>query len=182
MRDKREIRRENRHLTQQLSAEEKRREATIVTRHLEDIIRETKPKVVAAFMPLADEIPIDIERLSHLCRLIIPRISTEGEKYEMEFFDYTPSSVQQGSYGIDEPQGGNAYCADEIDLMIVPGVAFTPCGKRLGRGKGFYDRYLSRKGFRAQCVGVCFRHQLLQELPTEPHDYTMHKVITAESE
>lgn len=182
MGDKRAIRSEIRLLTQQLSTEEKQREAKVVTRQIEDIIRQNKPTVVAAFMPLHDEIPIDIEHLSHLCRLIIPRISVQSEACEMEFFDYTPSAIQQGSFGIDEPQAGRAYRAEEIDLMIVPGVAFTLRGERLGRGKGFYDRYLSREGFRAQCIGVGFRHQLLQELPTEPHDHAMHKVITAKSE
>lgn len=182
MSDKRVIRSKIRTLTQQLSTEEKRREAMIVTHNLEDIIRQNKPTVVAAFMPLHDEIPIDIEHLSHLCRLIIPRISTHSESCEMEFFDYIPSAIQQGSFGIDEPQAGRAYRAEEIDLMIVPGVAFTLRGERLGRGKGFYDRYLSREGFRAQCIGVGFRHQLLQELPTEPHDHTMHRIITAQKE
>ena len=182
MGDKRAIRSKIRLLTQQLSAEEKQREAMIVTRQIEDIIRQNKPTVVAAFMPLHDEIPIDIEHLSHLGRLIIPRISAQSEACEMEFFDYTPSTIRQGSFGIDEPQAGRAYRAEEIDLMIVPGVAFTLRGERLGRGKGFYDRYLSREGFRAQKIGVCFKHQVLEELPTEPHDHTMHKVITAKSE
>ena len=62
-------------------------------------------------------------------------------------------------------------------MMVVPGVAFTAAGERMGRGKGYYDRYLSREGFRAYSVGVCFGCQMCEELPTEPHDRRMDEVI-----
>ena len=62
----------------------------------------------------------------------------------------------------------------------VPAVAFTRRGERLGRGKGFYDCYLSREGFRAYTVGVCYSHQLLDTLPTEPHDRRVDEVVVGE--
>ena len=66
-----------------------------------------------------------------------------------------------------------------VDLVLVPGVAFSRQGARLGRGGGFYDRLLSRPDFRARRIGVCFERQLLDELPTEPHDCAVDLVITA---
>lgn len=180
MQDKREIRATISSLTKQLSDQNKLREAHSVTRLLEDIIRSRQYKTVAAFMPMRDEIALDIEAMSHICRLLIPRITDCDQLCQMEFYDYSPAAISPGAYGINEPQRGQACKPEDIDMVIVPGVAFTPDGKRLGRGKGFYDRYLARTGFRAQCIGVCFRHQLLQELPTEPHDHTMDIVITAE--
>ena len=70
--------------------------------------------------------------------------------------------------------------AADIDVMVVPGVAFTSVGDRLGRGKGYYDRYMAREGFRAQTIGVCYSCQLCDELPVEEHDRRVDRVISAE--
>ena len=65
---------------------------------------------------------------------------------------------------------------NSIDFILVPGVAFSPNGYRLGRGKGYYDKFLS-KYTNLFTVGVCFREQFYLDIPTEPHDIPMHKVI-----
>lgn len=64
------------------------------------------------------------------------------------------------------------------DVVIVPGVAFTVEGDRLGQGGGWYDRYLSQ--VRADCVtvGVCFAEQVVDELPSEAHDVVVDHVVT----
>ncbi len=64
------------------------------------------------------------------------------------------------------------------DTVIVPGLAFTAAGDRLGQGGGWYDRFLA--GTRADCVaiGVCFSEQVLESLPVEPHDVVMDHVVT----
>ena len=68
----------------------------------------------------------------------------------MRFYDYDPASMNDsGSFGISEPEATALCRPEEIDFIIVPGVAFTAAGMRLGRGKGFYDKYLSQPGFRA---------------------------------
>lgn len=64
------------------------------------------------------------------------------------------------------------------DVLIVPGIAFTKKGERLGRGKGFYDRYLS--GYKGLKVGVCFKEQLRDAIPVEEHDVVMNYVISEE--
>ena len=63
-----------------------------------------------------------------------------------------------------------------FDFVLVPGVAFSPNGYRLGRGKGYYDKFLSKYS-NLFTVGVCFREQFYLDIPTEPHDIPMHKVI-----
>ena len=65
-----------------------------------------------------------------------------------------------------------------LDVVVVPGLAFTDDGHRLGQGGGHFDRFLSR--LRADCltVGVCFREQLVAELPTEAHDVRVRRVVT----
>ena len=66
----------------------------------------------------------------------------------------------------------------EIDFIVVPGVAFTAAGARMGRGRGYYDKYLSQSGFRGVKAGVCYAHQLVVELPVELHDVFMDYVVT----
>ena len=65
---------------------------------------------------------------------------------------------------------------EPFDFILVPGVGFNPNGYRLGRGKGYYDKFLSKYS-NLFTVGVCFREQFYLDIPTEPHDIPMHKVI-----
>ena len=59
---------------------------------------------------------------------------------------------------------------------MLPGVAFDRCGNRLGRGCGFYDRFLQHQT--TETVGICFDFQLVEELPTEPNDIPLKKIIS----
>ena len=65
---------------------------------------------------------------------------------------------------------------DEIQLAIIPGMAFDRAWHRLGRGKGYYDRLLPKLK-KAHLLGICFPFQLLDEVPTEPHDVKMQEVL-----
>ena len=71
--------------------------------------------------------------------------------------------------------GGNNG-PEHFDFVLVPGVAFSPNGYRLGRGKGYYDKFLS-KYTNLFTVGVCFREQFYLDIPTEPHDIPMQRVL-----
>ncbi|MCA9312319.1 MAG: hypothetical protein KDA21_13985, partial [Phycisphaerales bacterium] len=93
----------------------------------------------------------------------------------------------QRKCSVREPVSGRAIPVDEIDLILVPGLAFDTAGRRLGRGGGVYDRYLARvcdvEG-RGQVTrgpllcGVCFEIQVWEDLPTEDHDVGMDLIIT----
>ena len=66
-----------------------------------------------------------------------------------------------------------------VDVVIVPGLAFTLRGDRLGQGGGWYDRFLAGLRPDAVAIGVGFREQLVDHLPVEPHDVRLHQVVTA---
>jgi 5-formyltetrahydrofolate cyclo-ligase len=100
-------------------------------------------------------------------RELIPCILKEGVR------------LLRGPYGIWEPAVKRSVALDSIDLVIVPGLAFTKDGKRLGRGKGYYDRFLSRLSSRAATVGLAFDFQVLADLPTNAMDVSVQKVIAA---
>ena len=126
---------------------------------------------------LGDCSEVDIMPLMQMCMeegraVFCPLVTGE----EMEFYDIA-EGVSEGAYGILEPLATIPVEPGEIDVMVVPGVAFTQSGERLGRGKGFYDKYLSRKGFRAHTIGICYPCQVVEHLPVEPHDKVMDEVI-----
>jgi 5-formyltetrahydrofolate cyclo-ligase len=82
-----------------------------------------------------------------------------------------------GRFGIREPEPGPGL--KELDLILVPGLAFTIEGSRLGRGAGFYDKFLSRTARTTLKVGICFEFQLVAEIPDEPHDVRMDAIVYA---
>jgi 5-formyltetrahydrofolate cyclo-ligase len=73
--------------------------------------------------------------------------------------------------------GARALAPDELDLVLVPGLAFTLRGERLGRGGGFYDRLLASLPARTRTVGVCFACQVVSQLATESHDARVGRVV-----
>lgn len=94
----------------------------------------------------------------------------------LEILPYDESRLELGAFHIEEPTGDNTVSADDIELVIVPGVAYDRRGNRLGRGKGFYDRLLAST--RATKIGVGYEFQMVDEIPAEPHDVKMDMVIT----
>ena len=106
-----------------------------------------------------------------------PRVIGDG----LEFFMVeSPSSLEPSLWGLREPPAieGRRVPLARIDLLLVPGMAFTRCGLRLGRGGGFYDRLLARLELRAVTLGVCFEAQIFAELPCEEHDQRVARVVT----
>ncbi len=192
-----ELRRAMRQRNCVLPLEEKRAAAERIFARVEALPAFGRARCVACFCALPDEPPTEsvLRRWSADRRVVVPRV--EGDT--MQFYDYRPDALTCGAFGIAEPvvreesdtsegigahsasdASSASYCAlcppEAIDLLVVPGVAFTREGARLGRGKGFYDRYLSQPALHACCVGVCFAHQLVADLPVEPHDRSMEVV------
>jgi len=87
--------------------------------------------------------------------------------------------VHKGTYGIAEPHSDpdKALALKDIDAVIVPGLAFDRCNNRLGRGAGYYDRFLSTLPKTVTTVGLAFDFQLTESLPTEAHDVRLQQII-----
>jgi 5-formyltetrahydrofolate cyclo-ligase len=87
-----------------------------------------------------------------------------------EYFDV-------GRYGIREPKALQIVPADALAVVLVPGVAFDADGGRLGRGGGFYDRFLQHVSASCVTVGVCVAGQVVESVPREPHDVRVSHVL-----
>lgn len=109
-------------------------------------------------------------------RLAFPRVA--GEKLEL-WRVAAPEDLAPGAFGIREPIPERCERVEmaEIGVALVPGLAFhAESGARLGQGGGFYDRLLARREL--PTIGVCFREQLLAEIPVEAHDQRVGRVVT----
>lgn len=109
-------------------------------------------------------------------RFCFPRI-TDSAKSKMEFF-FPTEGLKEGAFpGLFEPQGNDLVSPENVAVMLIPGEAFDFKGCRLGKGKGYYDRYL--KDFKGLKIGICAKERLLDEpLPMAEHDVPMDFVLT----
>lgn len=94
----------------------------------------------------------------------------------LDILPYDRSRLELGAFHIEEPVGDELTDPAEIELIVVPAVAYDRRGNRLGRGKGFYDRLLSTT--KATKIGVGYDFQLVDEIAVEPHDVPVDMVIT----
>jgi 5-formyltetrahydrofolate cyclo-ligase len=87
--------------------------------------------------------------------------------------------LEIGPYGIDQPKGDDIKPIPfkDMDLVLVPGVAFDKKGNRLGRGKGYYDRFLKKLPKKALTIGLCFDFQLTESTPTLAHDIPVRMLL-----
>jgi 5-formyltetrahydrofolate cyclo-ligase len=89
------------------------------------------------------------------------------------------AALRKGPYGVYEPQAKRCIRLEDLDLVIVPGVAFDKKGNRLGRGKGCYDRFLKRIPKETPSIGLAFDFQILPKVPAKQHDVSVNKVLFA---
>ncbi|MBI4982747.1 MAG: 5-formyltetrahydrofolate cyclo-ligase [Candidatus Omnitrophica bacterium] len=89
------------------------------------------------------------------------------------------ATLKKGPYGVREPALVKHTSLRDLDLVIVPGLAFDKKGNRLGRGKGCYDRFLSKLSEHTNSIGLAFGFQILPVIPTDEHDVSVKRVVFA---
>ena len=132
-------------------------------------------RCIAFYFGLKDEVQTSvlIEEWSDKKRIALPVISGN----DINFHAFTgKEKLHKGVFDIQEPTSTDIIPPEDIDVFIIPGVAFDRNGNRLGRGKGYYDRYLTC--INKPIIGICFDFQLIDSIPTENHDVKMSMVIT----
>jgi 5-formyltetrahydrofolate cyclo-ligase len=137
----------------------------------------TRAQSLLLYMPLRNELDVRLvmERaVADGKSVALPRFNPDTQAYDAFFVGGEP--LVAGPFDILEPTISNPAPVNRLDLVVVPGLAFDLRGRRLGRGKGFYDRLLSAANG-VKC-GICFDEQLLPEIPVEPHDVTLDFLAT----
>lgn len=132
------------------------------------------------FAPLADELdiwPVLELSLALGCTCALPAFDAEKKNYQARVLNSLATDIVTGKFGVREPAAGCAEVPlDSFDLVLVPGMAFDVQGNRLGRGQGFYDRLLAVVSG-VKC-GLGYDFQLLEQIPTEPHDAKVDFIFT----
>ena len=132
---------------------------------------------ILLYFALPDEVPTQklLDQLVEQGKtVLLPRVISDTD---MELRCYTGRhDLQTGAYGIMEPTGELFTDYPSIDVAIVTGMAFDTEGHRLGRGKGYYDRFLARVP-NLYKVGLCFSWQIVDCVPSDEYDVVMDKVV-----
>ena len=130
---------------------------------------------IALYCALNNEVNTSELIENYYCKkkIVLPVITGEN----MHFYHYSGSeNLKKGAFGILEPVSRDLVPPEDIDLFIIPGVAFDYHCNRIGRGKGYYDRYLA--DINKPTIGLCFDFQLINSIPHEPHDKKMTLILT----
>jgi 5-formyltetrahydrofolate cyclo-ligase len=137
-------------------------------------------QTILFFAPLPDELdvwPLLAPALSAGKQVALPRFVADSDTYEPYLVRDPAADLKAGHFGIREPCGHcSALSGARLDLILVPGVAFDLEGRRLGRGKGYYDKLLAE--VRGRTCAVAFDEQVVKTIPTEPHDVCMDCLLT----
>lgn len=171
--NKDDIRRQVRARKTMLDATEK----AAAARRVFDRVRRLAAFVMAERVLIYHSLPDELSTREFMAEMdgckqfFLPRVNG----IDLEILPYDRTRMHLGAFRIEEPDGDDTVDVGDIDLIIVPAVAFDRRGNRIGRGKGYYDRLLSRS--RALTVGVCYDFQLFDEFDTEQHDMPVDYVI-----
>jgi 5-formyltetrahydrofolate cyclo-ligase len=135
---------------------------------------------VLLFAPLPEELdvwPLLASALASGKQVALPRFVAATRSYEACWILNPEKDVHVGHFGIREP---HSHCGrvspGKLDLILVPGMAFDLQGRRLGRGKGYYDQLLGV--WHGTACGVAFDEQIMEEIPLESHDVRMNCILT----
>lgn len=157
-----------------MTPEEVSDQSARIMSQLEQMSAFRKAHTVLLYYPIHNEVDLRplLTKYAGEKTFLLPvthRRSMEVRPYDGE------DMMRKGRFGVPEPQ--TATYKGAIDLIIVPGVAFDQHCHRIGRGGGYYDRFLSKQ-IGAKKIGVCYSFQLKHEIPHSLHDVKMNRVVT----
>jgi 5-formyltetrahydrofolate cyclo-ligase len=167
-----------REAVREISIRKRRAAALAVARRVGGLVEFRQARSIGVFLPFSFE--IETAPLIALARragktLAVPVVFPEEGRLRFAVLPEGRPRWVKNVYGIREPIRRD--WVDRLDLLLVPGAAFTLRGDRLGSGAGYYDRYLDQRPC-PKTIGVCFDEQVAVRLPAEKHDHRMEGIVT----
>ena len=173
--DKDEIRRTMRERRRALTPEERTAASEIICAKLAALNLHSPIAVYLASPQEIDLSPFIRRMLERGAKAVAPRWN--GETYELAVLKgLDEAHLRQGPMGILEPAEAEIVSPKEVEVWLVPGLAFARNGKRLGYGGGWYDRLLADIKFPLS-IGIAYAFQVVDDLPSEPHDVPLAGVV-----
>ena len=156
------------------------RKSKAIWESLSSIQEFNRAGTIAFYVSIAREGEVDTttmieESLSLGKRICIPKVVKNNALRFIEIRSI--KDLNKGSFWILEPAGGSRILPQAIDLVIVPGVAFDKSGNRLGFGKGYYDKFLSKLEDGTPIIALAFDFQIVDSIPSSKNDVRVHKII-----
>lgn len=172
--NKKELREKYKKIRKRITDKEEK--SLIISNTLFKLEEFCKANVVGIYSSLSEE--VDTKCIIEYClkynkKIAFPKV----ENSEMRFYyiNNINDLNRVGSFGIMEPEGNNL--AEDIEIMIVPGICFDRQNNRIGFGGGYYDKYLSKNRDIFK-IGICFREQITEKIETNETDIKMDIIIT----
>ena len=174
------VRKKARQILTGISKERINDKSLIVSKNIISLIEDIQKKItsrkliIGAFCPIQQEVLWFRSFKENDFSYCVPHIFDE---HKMDFYKVSLDKLTQGNLGLvlDKEDRSELLIPD---VMIIPGLSFSVSKKRLGRGKGYYDRYLCE--FDGLKIGVCFSEQVFKDIPTDEHDQEMDYLVTEE--
>ena len=181
MKDKSSLRKYYLELLKKQASEDRQRKSRIIETKLFELKAIKKAETILFYASLPGEVDTfamitkAIEEKKHICLPVV----VENQKEMIPTLTKTLADLENGHFGIAQPRPDKDLEIDpkDIDAVIVPGLAFDKSNYRLGRGAGYYDRFLSKLPSNTATIGLAFDFQLLDRLPVEDHDIPLSVVI-----
>ena len=169
---------------QQQEEHEQRRSSEAIWRKLVRLTAFRRARTVCCYVALPYEVQtwwMIEEMLKQGKRVVVPRVQPRTKRLRLSEVRHPTTELARGAFGVWEPvpSARRPVPMRELDLVLVPGIVFDRRGHRLGHGHGYFDRFLARVPKATPTVGLAFRFQLLDRLPTAPHDLAVSRVLTA---
>ena len=174
---KRELRKRVKEYKKHFFQKNNNEQAKVIFNKVEQLSDFIDAKTVLLYWSMNDEVGTHrfVEKWWQHKIILLP--SVDGDNLNIKQFKGIESMEPGESFNILEPTGANFDNLKDIDLIIVPGVAFDTNNNRMGRGRGYYDKLL--KTSKAYKIGICFDFQFFDKVPVEDHDLPMDLVIKA---
>jgi 5-formyltetrahydrofolate cyclo-ligase len=181
MRSKSEVRKNLREVLSGMTEAERHRKSLAACNLIATSPEFAAASVVMLFLSTQSE--IDTASLALKCwqagkTVVVPKVSWDQRRMLPVEINSLNTDITTTGPGVREPVSGKPIPIDFIDLVVVPGVGFTPTGHRIGRGMGFYDRFLAQPEFLGVSCGLAFEEQIVDELPVLDHDMPLSMLAT----
>ena len=137
---------------------------------------------VMLYMPLANE--VDVTAAALRCfragqTVCVPKVNWDRkDMHSVEVTSLDDRVLDCDEHGVRSPRDGRIILPDSIDVVVVPALAYDPQGNRLGRGGGYYDRFLSKLRPRVTTIGLVFDQQIVDQVPKNQCDMAVDIVVT----
>jgi 5-formyltetrahydrofolate cyclo-ligase len=140
-----------------------------------------KAEIVMVFLSMASEVstaPLVLCAWQNRKRVLAPRVSWEQRRMMPVEIRSLDENIESTSWSFRQPVGGDPVPVEMIDLVVVPGLGFDGQGNRLGRGRGFYDRFLGQSSFQGKTCALAFECQVVQTIPVDHNDRPVDMLVT----